>query len=75
MASWQAPLLTSGLCHPPPAPQADMCTKFKVSGYPAMRLGTAGELAALAVDKLVDVRPASRHADSVVAFLAKQLDV
>lgn len=52
-----------------------MCSKFKVTGYPTMKLGSAADLAALALDKLTDVRAASRHADSVIAWLAKHLDV
>jgi len=55
--------------------QNAMCSKFKVTGYPTMKLGMAGEMAAQALDKLTDVRPASRHADSVVAFLGKHLGV
>ncbi|PRW57447.1 Sulfhydryl oxidase 1 [Chlorella sorokiniana] len=52
----------------------DMCGKFKVHGYPTMKLGLAADLAALALDKLTVVEPASRHANSVIAFLEKQLD-
>ena len=51
-----------------------MCGKFKVHGYPTMKLGLAADLAALALDKLTAVEPASRHANSVIAFLEKQLD-
>lgn len=52
-----------------------MCAAFKVHGYPTMKLGPAGELAAQALDKLVEVAPASRTAPAVVAFLEKQLDL
>lgn len=39
-----------------------------------MKLGLAADLVAMALDKLTAVEPASRHADSVIAFLEKQLD-
>lgn len=60
--------------HPSTLPQGDLCGKFKVHGYPTMKLGLAADLAAMALDKLTAVEPASRHADSVIAFLEKQLD-
>lgn len=40
-----------------------------------MRLGLAADFAAEGLDKLTDVQPASRHADSLVAFVGKHLDV
>ncbi|KAI7845151.1 hypothetical protein COHA_001196 [Chlorella ohadii] len=52
----------------------DMCAKFKVHGYPTMKLALAADLAAIALDKLTAVNPASRHANSVIAFLEQQLD-
>jgi hypothetical protein len=55
--------------------QGDMCSTFHIHGFPTMKLGTAADMAALAVDKLVAVEAASRHASSVIAWLAKQLDV
>jgi hypothetical protein len=39
-----------------------------------MKVGLAADLAAGANDKLTDVQAASRHADSVVAFLAQHLN-
>ncbi|KAL4441288.1 hypothetical protein ABPG77_011525 [Micractinium sp. CCAP 211/92] len=51
------------------------CTKFKVTGYPTMKLGLAADFAALALDKTTTVAAASRHADSVVAFVGKHLNV
>ena len=58
----------------PPHLQGDMCAKFKVHGYPTMKLALAADLAAIALDKLTAVNPASRHANSVIAFLEQQLD-
>lgn len=57
------------------ADHPNLCAKFDVGGYPSMRLGQAAELATFAKDRLTEVRPASRKANAVVAFLAKQLDV
>jgi hypothetical protein len=59
----------------PPVVQGALCGSFQVRGYPTMKLGTAADLGALALDKLVEVQPASRRADAVVAWLAKHLDV
>ncbi len=53
--------------------QADICRKFGVSGYPTMQLGRAADLAAAKLDKLADLRPASRHFDSVIAILEKEI--
>lgn len=62
----------------PPLPagvQGALCGSFQVRGYPTMMLGTAADLAAMALDKLAEVQPASRRADAVIAWLAKHLDV
>lgn len=40
-----------------------------------MQLGLAADFAALALDKVTSVQAASRHADSVVAFVGKHLNV
>ena len=59
----------------PPLLQAGTCALFEVQGYPTMRLGLAADMATASKDKVVEVQPASRHADSVLAWLGKQLDV
>ena len=69
------PQLPPPLCCALPLLQADTCATFEVHGYPTMRLGLAADMAAASMDKLVEVQPASRHADSVLAWLGKQLDV
>ncbi|KAL4452309.1 hypothetical protein ABPG75_007971 [Micractinium tetrahymenae] len=51
------------------------CTKFKITGYPTMKLGLAADFAALALDKVTAVQAASWHADSVVAFIGQHLNV
>lgn len=41
----------------------------------SLQLGLAADFAALALDKTTTVAAASRHADSVVAFVGKHLNV